>query len=81
MLEGADPIMKAFLMHRDQDFNLQQELPRNERAVTQDLELNTLFNAMARGDNHGRKSGRQIDFSAQHRFGRIDDAMRYVCAG
>jgi hypothetical protein len=42
--------MKAFLMHRDQDFNLQQELPRNEQAVTQDLELNTLFNAMARGD-------------------------------
>jgi len=42
--------MKAFLMHRDQDFNLQPEVPRNEQAVAQDLELNTLFNAMARGD-------------------------------
>jgi len=42
--------MKAFLMHRDQDFDPQRELPRNEQAMTQDLELNTLFNAMARGD-------------------------------
>ncbi|MGA8481320.1 MAG: hypothetical protein WB696_25410 [Chthoniobacterales bacterium] len=42
--------MKAFLMHRDQDFDPQRELPRNEQAVTRDLELNTLFNAMARGD-------------------------------
>ncbi len=42
--------MKVFLMHRDQDFDLQRELPANEPELTQDLELNTLFNAMARGD-------------------------------
>jgi DNA mismatch repair ATPase MutS len=42
--------MKAFLMHRDQDFDSQQALPPNEDALTQDLELNTLFNAMARND-------------------------------
>jgi DNA mismatch repair ATPase MutS len=42
--------MKAFLMHRDRDFDLRQTLPANEAALTQDLELNTLFNAMARGD-------------------------------
>ena len=42
--------MKAFLMYKDQDFDLQQKLPWNEQALTQDLELNTLFNAMALGD-------------------------------
>jgi DNA mismatch repair ATPase MutS len=42
--------MKAFLMYRNRDFDLQQQLPSNERSVTQDLELKTLFNAMALGD-------------------------------
>jgi DNA mismatch repair ATPase MutS len=42
--------MKAFLMYKDQDFDLQRKLPSNEQAVIQDLELNTLFQAMAHGD-------------------------------
>src|SRR5438105_5065409 len=42
--------MKAFLMYKDQDFDLQQQLPLHEQALTQDLELHTLFNAMALGD-------------------------------
>jgi hypothetical protein len=42
--------MKAFLMFKDQDFDLQRKLPWNEQALIQDLELNTLFNAMALGD-------------------------------
>jgi len=42
--------MKAFLMYKDQDLDLQRQLPSNEQALTQDLELNTLFNAMAIGD-------------------------------
>ena len=42
--------MKAFLMYRDRDFDLQARLPWNEQALTQDLELETLFNAMARDD-------------------------------
>jgi hypothetical protein len=42
--------MKAFLMYRDCDFDLQRELPPNEVALTQDLELSTLFEAMALGD-------------------------------
>lgn len=42
--------MKAFLMYRDQDFDLQRKPPWNEAALTQDLELNTLFNTMALGD-------------------------------
>lgn len=42
--------MKAFLLFRDQDFDQQQPLPANETALTQDLGLNILFNAMAQGD-------------------------------
>ena len=42
--------MKAFLMYGDHDFDLQRKLPSNEQALTQDLELNTLFKAMALGD-------------------------------
>ncbi len=57
--------MKCFLMYRDQDFELRyvglyrgrdfefeltRQLPANEGALVQDLELRTLFNAMARGD-------------------------------
>ncbi|HVB74144.1 MAG TPA: hypothetical protein VNE38_11375, partial [Ktedonobacteraceae bacterium] len=42
--------MKAFLMYQDHNFDLQRKLPSNEQALTQDLELTTLFNAMALGD-------------------------------
>jgi DNA mismatch repair ATPase MutS len=42
--------MKAFLMYKDQDFDLQRPLPWNAQALTQDLELETLFNAMALDD-------------------------------
>ncbi len=42
--------MKAFLMHRGEDFDLELPLPPNEDALAQDLELPTLFNAMSVGD-------------------------------
>ncbi len=42
--------MKAFLLFRDCDFDLQRQLPPHAPALTQDLELTTLFNAMALGD-------------------------------
>jgi hypothetical protein len=42
--------VKAHLMYRDRDFDMQQKLPSNEAALTQDLELNTLFRAMAGSD-------------------------------
>jgi DNA mismatch repair ATPase MutS len=42
--------MKVFLMFKGHDFDLQQKLPWNEPALTQDLALNTLFNAMAPDD-------------------------------
>jgi hypothetical protein len=42
--------MKVFLMHRDRDVDLEPALPPNQDALTQDLELTTLFEAMAGGD-------------------------------
>ncbi|HEY7307305.1 MAG TPA: hypothetical protein VH601_24490 [Bryobacteraceae bacterium] len=42
--------MKAFLMYRDRDFYQQADLPPNAADLTQDLELTTLFSAMAAGD-------------------------------
>jgi len=42
--------MKVFLMHRERDFDWQRKLPANEQALTQDLGLNLLFEAMALGD-------------------------------
>jgi DNA mismatch repair ATPase MutS len=43
--------MKAFLMYKGQDFDLKRKLPPHDEALTQDLELNVLFNAMALGDH------------------------------
>jgi adenosyl cobinamide kinase/adenosyl cobinamide phosphate guanylyltransferase len=42
--------MKVLLMYRDRDFDLRQELPWNESALMQDLELGTLLRAMAGDD-------------------------------
>ncbi len=42
--------MKVFLLYPDRDFDLQQPLPWNEADLVQDLELNVLFNGMAKGD-------------------------------
>ena len=42
--------MKAFLMYKDRDFDPGEDLPPNAAALTQDLELDTLFGAMAVGD-------------------------------
>ncbi|MBI3538194.1 MAG: hypothetical protein HY070_11645 [Chloroflexi bacterium] len=80
--------MKAFLMHRDQDFDPQQKLlniykdrdfdrqrklPSNEPALVQDLELNTLFNAMALGDEFSLEVAKKAVLS-----GLSDpDAIRY----
>ena len=43
--------MKAFLMYMDRDIDPVEKLPANAAALTQDLELDTLFGAMAAGDN------------------------------
>ena len=56
--------MKAFLMYQDQDFDLQRELPPNEAALTQDLELSTLLHVMAAGDKFLFGVGEQALFSS-----------------
>lgn len=43
-------MMKAFLMHPDKDFDPAASLPPHADALVQDLELEALFRAMARGD-------------------------------
>jgi len=42
--------MKAFLMYRGRDFDLQRATSANETVLTKDLELDTLFSAMAGKD-------------------------------
>ena len=42
--------MKAFLMYRDRDFDLELPSPANEELLIKDLELDTLFVAMANKD-------------------------------
>jgi hypothetical protein len=44
--------VKVFLMHRDRDFDLDCEPPVAEDALVRDLELETLFAAMAAGDRY-----------------------------
>jgi len=55
--------MKVLLMYRDWDFDLRQELPWNESALTQDLELGTLLRAMAGNDEFLFDVARQALFS------------------
>lgn len=43
--------MKAFLLYPDQDFAGERPLLPHHQALIQDLELNTLFQAMSRGDS------------------------------
>jgi DNA mismatch repair ATPase MutS len=55
--------MKVYLMYPDRDFDPEQELPSNEAELTQDLELNTLFEAMALGDKFLHKVSQQAILS------------------
>ena len=43
--------MKVFLMFKNRDFDIHCKLPWNEKTITQDLAINTLFNAMALDDD------------------------------
>lgn len=58
--------MKAFLMFRDRDFDLRNPLPPNADSLVQDLELETLFNAMARGDDFIREVEKAALLMAVH---------------
>jgi hypothetical protein len=50
-------------MYPDRDFDLEQKFPANEPALTQDLELNTLFSAMAWGDQFLFQAAKQAVLS------------------
>ncbi len=51
--------MKAFLMCRDRDIDSAHELSASEQALIQDLELDTLWAAMAAGDDFLLGTARQ----------------------
>jgi len=65
--------MKVFLMHPDRDFEPISKLPFNEKALTEDLELNVLFNAMAGKDEY------LFDVAKKAMFSSLDspEAIRY----
>lgn len=65
--------MNVFLMHRDRDFDPRHERPSHEQALTQDLELNTLFKTMALGDEFLFASVKQAVLSSLS----DPDAIRY----
>jgi DNA mismatch repair ATPase MutS len=56
--------MRAFLMNGDGDACLEGELPANADVLTQDLELDTLLDAMARGDAFLRDVSRRALLSS-----------------
>ncbi|MBN1453258.1 MAG: hypothetical protein JW963_19750 [Anaerolineales bacterium] len=65
--------MKVFLMYPDRDFDPKQTLPPNEAELTQDLELNTLFNVMAQGDEFLFETAKQAVLSSLD----TPDTIRY----
>jgi DNA mismatch repair ATPase MutS len=65
--------VKVFLMYPDRDFDPDHKLPGNEQALIQDLELNTLFEAMALGDRFLFKTARQAVLNSL----RGPDTIRY----
>jgi hypothetical protein len=56
--------MRPLLMHRDRDFDPQQELPRNAQALTRDLGLEVLLGAMSNDDAFLRAVARGALLSA-----------------
>lgn len=65
--------MKAFLMHRDRDFDLLVEPSPDHDTLTQDLELSRLFAAMALGDTFLFEVARKAVLSSLEDV----DAIRY----
>mgnify|MGYP001098189083 CR=1 FL=1 len=55
--------MKVFLLYPDRDFDLSRALPPNASDLSQDLALDVLFAAMARGDQFMLEVARQVVLS------------------
>mgnify|MGYP000589711057 CR=1 FL=1 len=73
--------MKVFLMYRDRDLDSAPSLPPNEQALVQDLELDTLFGAMALGDDYLYTVGRQVVLSSLNDLETIRYRQRMLQAG
>lgn len=58
--------MKAHLLHRDRDFELERSFPPHEPVLMQDMELETLLGAMAGGDGFLRQVAHQALISGLH---------------
>ena len=56
--------MKVFLMYEDHDFDNGRKITPHEQVLTQDLELNTLFDAMANGNEFVMEVVRRAVFSS-----------------
>jgi DNA mismatch repair ATPase MutS len=56
--------MNARLMYRDRDFDGEEPLPAHGETLTQDLDLNTVWSAMAQGDEFAFKVARQAALTA-----------------
>ena len=56
--------MRARLLHPERDLDLGQPLPWNAPALVQDLELQTLFEAMAGGDGYLREVAERVILSS-----------------
>jgi len=65
--------VKAFLMYRNRDFDPQQPLPPNAEALRQDLELDTLFEAMTQEDAFLSKIVKKAVLSSENDL----DVIRY----
>lgn len=65
--------MKVALMFQDRDYELPRKLPPNADALIQDLELQTLFKAMTRGDRFLDEVLPQMFLTSLH----DPDAIRY----
>lgn len=76
--------MKALLMHPDRDFDGDQPLPKQSNTLSQDLELSTLWTAMADGDDFLLDVARKATLlslgndaaTVQHRQRVLADAIR-----
>jgi DNA mismatch repair ATPase MutS len=56
--------MNVFLMYPDRDFAPDQELPSNNAALIQDLELSIIFEGMAQGDRYLFELANQVVLSS-----------------
>jgi len=63
--------MKAFLLFKDEDFDIQRKLPSNEQELMQDLELETLLGAMALEDKVLLEVAKKVILSTLNNVGAI----------